>query len=189
MAKKVFGVGIKGNLPTRYGSDRIKSYDIWATMIQRCYDSKYHARKSTYKDCTVCDEWLYYPTFKLWFDEHYKNEHHLDKDIVQGGNKVYCPEYCTFIPKGLNSMFRSPPVRDLPTGVYKVGNRFRVTIKTYNKTNNIGTFGTPEAASIVYNSHRQKYVREVVDSFRQNGLISEEVYTTIINNKSIMRGI
>jgi glutaredoxin len=37
----------------------LKSYDIWYGMIRRCYDSKSLEYKTTYQDCTVCDEWLY----------------------------------------------------------------------------------------------------------------------------------
>lgn len=32
-------------------------------MLQRCYDSKYHEKSPTYKNCEVHNEWLNYQNF------------------------------------------------------------------------------------------------------------------------------
>lgn len=29
----------------------------------------------------------------------------LDKDILNKGNKVYCPENCIFVPRRINNLF------------------------------------------------------------------------------------
>lgn len=31
-------------------------YSTWANMLKRCYCSKYHNSRSTYKNCSVSDE-------------------------------------------------------------------------------------------------------------------------------------
>lgn len=87
-----------------------KSYIKWKNMIQRCYDKKVHKKyKPEYKDKSVCEEWLNYANFKIWFDEHYvptkNNQVDLDKDLLVQGNKVYSPETCVFLIHYQNVMF------------------------------------------------------------------------------------
>lgn len=87
----------------------IKPYKVWYSMLNRCYSEKYQNRYPTYKDCTVCDEWLSFANFKKWYDENYP--HHLenkgikldlDKDLLVTGNKIYSPDTCVFIPHEVN---------------------------------------------------------------------------------------
>ena len=86
------------------------SYIKWKNMIQRCYDPKVHEKyKPEYKDKIVCEEWLNYANFRIWFDEHYvpvkNNQVDLDKDLLIQGNKVYSPETCVFLVHYQNLMF------------------------------------------------------------------------------------
>lgn len=74
-----------------------KAYSTWASMLQRCYDEKYHAKKPTYKNCTVCEEWHNYQNFAAWFDVNYIEGFQLDKDIKVDGNRVYSPGTCLFV--------------------------------------------------------------------------------------------
>lgn len=37
---------------------RCPYYKRWRNMLERCYSAKHHAKYPTYKNCTVCDEWL-----------------------------------------------------------------------------------------------------------------------------------
>ena len=77
-------------------------YKRWGSMLYRCYSEKYHARFPTYKDCTVCDEWLLFSNFSCWYEENYVAGWDLDKDIISKGNKVYSPEQCLFVPPCVN---------------------------------------------------------------------------------------
>lgn len=66
------------------------SYYKWKNMVQRCYDKKIHKKyKPEYKDKSVCEEWLNYSNFRIWFDEHYvpykNNQIDLDKDLLVQG--------------------------------------------------------------------------------------------------------
>ena len=84
-------------------------YQLWKSMIQRCYDEKYHEKYPTYIGCTVCKRWLKLGNFvediklienyELWlsgFGEKI-NPYQLDKDIKSNGtNKCYCLENCCF---------------------------------------------------------------------------------------------
>ena len=98
-------------------------------MLRRCYDKKILEKFPTYKRCTVCDEWLFYPNFKKWFDENYYEiegqKMALDKDIISKGNKVYSPENCIFVPNNINVLFtnRKGERGDYPIGVsWKIKN-------------------------------------------------------------------
>jgi hypothetical protein len=98
-----------------------ESYIKWHDMINRCYNAKFHERQPQYKGCTVCEEWLNYSNFKVWYDQHKISgmSLDLDKDILFKGNKVYSPETCCFVPHAINTLFlNSKKSRgDLPVGV------------------------------------------------------------------------
>ena len=87
------------------------SYLLWKNVIQRCYNKKIHIYKPEYKDKSVCEEWLNYTNFKLWYDEHFisvkNNQVDLDKDLLVQGNKIYSPETCVFLLHYQNTMFES----------------------------------------------------------------------------------
>lgn len=78
-------------------------YVTWKSMIVRCYSAKHQSKRPTYKDCTVCDEWLTFPNFRAWMiQQDYKGKE-LDKDLLIKGNKVYSPTTCVFVSKMVNT--------------------------------------------------------------------------------------
>ncbi len=79
---------------------RCPFYAKWYTMITRCYNGK----KPAYKDCIVCDEWLTFSNFKSWMEKQDWEEKQIDKDIIEPGNNVYCPELCCFVSRKLNML-------------------------------------------------------------------------------------
>ena len=85
MNKMVYGIGHLGNTSSRNNKKLKKSYEIWCKMLKRCYDPT-SIDRPTYKNCSVCDEWLYFENFEKWFDKNYyeiPNEKMcLDKDIL-----------------------------------------------------------------------------------------------------------
>lgn len=107
--KTVHGVGFLGNgdYKTKVGGKKIKRYAIWSSMIQRCYSELNFIKHPTYKDCTVCDEWLNYQNFSKWFEENYVKGYDLDKDILIEGNKIYSNKTCCFVPRWLNVNIRA----------------------------------------------------------------------------------
>ena len=76
-------------------------YRTWKSMIVRCYDVNFHSRH-TYKDCSVCEEWLYFSNFKRWMETQDYEGKHLDKDLLIEGNKIYSPETCIFVHSNVN---------------------------------------------------------------------------------------
>lgn len=94
MKPNVCGVGIIGGDYCKGGKP--KSYKVWSSMIDRCYNIKnsYYHRYGG-RGVVVCDEWLFFPNFKKWFDENYAEGWQIDKDISQSG--FYSPQTCSFV--------------------------------------------------------------------------------------------
>ena len=51
-------------------------------MIIRCYSNNYHQREPSYKECSVCEEWLNFQNFAKWWYINYFEEGDLDKDLL-----------------------------------------------------------------------------------------------------------
>lgn len=102
--KSVYGVACTGRAKTN-GSNK-KLYDVWHQMISRCYN-KNDKRYFTYRNVTVCDDWLIFENFLNdaksidGFDDELFNsgELVLDKDMKQRfyTQKVYSKETCIWL--------------------------------------------------------------------------------------------
>lgn len=88
----------EGKHKAKVNGKNTKVYDVWNSMMKRCYDNK----RPTYKDCSVSPRWLNFQVFGDWFENNYIIGFELDKDLLIKGNKVYSEETCTFIPQCLN---------------------------------------------------------------------------------------
>ena len=141
-------------------------YMKWAAMLRRCYKEGSTNRNQSYKNCTVCKEWLTFSNFKSWMEKQDWQGKELDKDIIKPNNKVYCPEYCCFISRKLNSfLIDKPRFRGLyPRGVslFKRDGNFAAHISINNKSTNLGYYATPEAASKAYISRKVEMIKEFI---------------------------
>lgn len=177
----VLGVGIVGLEATRDESGEIiRSYSIWRSVLGRCYYDKKRINIPTYKDCKVCDEWLYYKNFKEWYDENYYEiegqKMTLDKDILVKGNKIYSPKTCVFVPEVINLLFTKNNKNrgDLPIGVdwFKRDNMYRAQYRFYDKnkkiskSKHIGLYNTPEDAFNAYKIAKEENIKQVADSYK-----------------------
>lgn len=77
-------------------------YSAWKDMLKRCYYSKFQEKNTTYKGCSVSDDWLTFSVFKNWMEEQDFEGKQLDKDLLFEGNKVYSDETCVFVTRGVN---------------------------------------------------------------------------------------
>ena len=181
----VYGYGINDyNHNVKINGKHILSYHLWVAMLQRCMDKKQIKEAIIYEGCSVGEEWKYYTNFKKWHDEHYIEGYALDKDIINRGNKVYCPEYCSYVPKYINSLllFRGRDRGIYPLGVYKDSkyNKFIASVNKKGKSVYLGTFDTPEEAFLVYKKAKEDYIEEVAEFYFGKGLIEERVYNALI---------
>lgn len=186
--KLVWGVGkndYESNI--KYNKVHIQSYHTWEQMLKRCYNEKFKEKNQTYKDCKVCDEWLSFKNFKIWFDEHYIEGYALDKDILFKGNKLYSPQTCCFVPIEVNSLLTKSQKQ---RGDYPIGVHFRKDNKKYfaytskkGKRVNIGFFDNPTDAFKAYKAKREAIIKEIALEYFLSGKIAENVYNALMNYK------
>jgi len=135
-----------------------KIYRKWQGMLERCYSSKYHVKKPTYKDCVVCDEWLLFSNFKTWMEKQEWHDMELDKDLL-GEGKLYSPENCIFIPQKINTLLqggKSNKKSGLPAGVKASGSNYQARCSNGSGINiHIGNFKTKELASAAYTTFKK----------------------------------
>lgn len=178
------GIGYRGSENVDSTSE---SYLKWHDMINRCYNAKFHERQPQYKGCTVCEEWLNYSNFKVWYD---KNKitgvsWDLDKDILFKGNKVYSPETCCFVPHAVNTLFLNGKKNrgDLPLGVHfdKSKGKYRAEMSFIGEQIKLGTFGTAESAFARYKEYKEDLIRDMAGVYKDE--IPDKVYEAMMNWK------
>jgi hypothetical protein len=177
----VYGIAFVGQ--GEYSQKKNKNAsNIWRGMFHRCYDLKYHSYLS-YKDVTVCEEWHNFQNFAEWFENNYKENFELDKDILQKGNKIYSPETCCFVPQEVNKLLtKSNKARgECPIGVTKRGNMFRAKLNIKKTLKHLGSFKTIDEAFKAYKVAKEDYIKEVADKWR--GQIADQAYQALINYK------
>lgn len=175
-----YGIGYMGEGSYSSSENGIptKCYKQWNSMLLRCYDEKHLVRYPTYRGCSVSEEWHNFQNFAKWYEKYYIEGYALDKDILIKGNKVYGPTTCCFIPAEINSMFKVYN-RTYPTGVQKVGKKFRAYICTHVETINLGHFLTVEEAFNAYKIAKEKHIKIIAEKYRS--VIDVRVYECLIN--------
>lgn len=120
------------------------AYEIWHAMLSRCYKSCTERAARNYAGCTICDSWLYFSNFLMFYKENYRNGWQLDKDLLFPGNKIYSPERCVFVPPALNTFTtdRAHARGEHPQGVnwHKRIGKFRASINANGKLRHLGYF-------------------------------------------------
>ncbi|HFD2033479.1 TPA: hypothetical protein ACF2DD_002056 [Clostridium perfringens] len=192
----VFGIGVVGleNTSDKEGK-LLKSYNTWKGILERCYDEKYQEKNPRYIGCTVCDEWLYYPNFKKWYDENYYEVDNqriaLDKDILNKNNKVYSPNNCVFVPQNINTLFVKCNTK---RGEYPVGVSWKEKNKKHqaqcqifdiednkSKGKYLGLYNTPEEAFQAYKQFKEENIKQVANFYKTQ--IPSQLYNAMINYK------
>lgn len=150
-------------------------------MIRRCYDSKSLEYKTTYQDCEVCDEWLFFSNFKEWFDENYIEGYSLDKDIRVHNNRIYSPETCCFVPKEINTIFITNKNKrgDFYIGVSHNGANYTATLMKWGKTCYLGVFPTEKEAFLAYKREKEYFIKEVANKYKDK--LSDIAYHALID--------
>lgn len=108
---------------------------------------------------------------------------HIDKDIIQKGNKIYSPETCCFVPQEINNIFTK---RQEYRGNYSIGvnrrkNKYASSINKNGQHFWLGTFETLEDAFGAYKIAKESYIKEVANEWV--GQIDEKCYKALINYK------
>ena len=184
---RTYGVGYlgEGKYKPFLNGKTTDEYDVWSSMIKRCYDPKYQKNKPTYKGCKVEDYLLNFQHMGKWIEDNYYKVPGelmcLDKDILCKGNKIYSRDKCIFVPKRINNLFtkRDNDRGNSPIGVTpnSYGNYQVRCCDGYGKRISLGTYSTEEEAFRVYKNYKEKVIKEVIDSYE--GIIPEPFYSRL----------
>ena len=185
--KRTYGkgyIGIGKYKPIKNGKIT-KCYDVWQSMLQRCYDDKYQEKYPTYKGCTVESHLLNFQNMGEWIENNYYEipgeRMHLDKDILCKGNKVYSRDTCIFVPQRINSLFvkcnKSRGKNPIGMTLISSGNYQVYCNNGYGKSDYLGTYSTKEEAFRVYKQYKEKIIKEVIDLYE--GIIPELHYSKL----------
>lgn len=165
--KLIYGVGVNNadyQVCQTINGKRIDCpfYRKWTSMLRRCYSTKYQDRYPTYKGCLVCGEWLLFINFKNWMDKQDWQGMHLDKDIVNPGNKTYSPRDCRFITGSLNKLLCDNMAKrgkhHRGVHVHKISGRYYAAVKEDGKKRHLGDYATSEQASCAYIKAKTKLI-------------------------------
>lgn len=178
---KVCGVGYRGSGISRCNDT---AYYRWRDMINRCYNKKFLKRQPQYNNCSVCDEWLNYSNFKIWYDaQKIDDKFDLDKDILFKGNKEYSPATVSFVPHFINVLFvNNKKARGkLPIGVHldNMSGKYRAEMNFMGKTKKIGSFDTATEAFKKYKEYKETFIKNMAEQYKAQ--IPYKTYIAMLN--------
>ena len=184
----VLGVGIVGDkYNCKINGKYVKEYQLWKSMLRRCYSDAYKKKHQTYEGCEVSDNFKSYEYFYEWCHKQigFCNEGwQLDKDLLVKGNKVYSESACVFIPKEINlALTKSDKIR----GEYLIGvcwsktaNAFVSQVsKNKGKREWLGCFKTEIEAFNAYKIAKESFVKEQADKWKDK--IDPRAYNALMN--------
>ena len=193
-APSVCGVGVLGTkYPSRVNGVKTKEYDLWYSMLQRCYSDVYKKKRPTYEGCEVSDNFLHYEYFYEWCHEQIGfgndgngNPFQLDKDLLIKGNKVYSEDSCVFIPQGINKVLTK---RESMRGEHLIGvhwhnasRAFKAQVsKSAGKQEYLGSFNTEIEAFNAYKTAKESFIKEQANKWKSQ--IDERAYNALMNYK------
>ena len=184
----VYGVGVSGiKYPSKLNGVNTKEYDLWCSMIQRCYSNTYKKKQPTYEGCEVSDNFKYYEYFYEWCHSQigFANEGwQLDKDLLIKGNKVYSEDSCVFLPREINQLLVK---RENMRGKYLIGVHWCNTKKAFvaqvnknkGKSEHLGIFKTEIEAFKAYKTAKEAFVKEQANKWKDE--IDDRAYNALMN--------
>ena len=184
----VLGVGIVGDkYNCKINGKYVKEYQLWKSMLSRCYNDAYKNKYPTYEGCEVSDNFKYYEYFYEWCHNQIGfgiEGFELDKDLPIKGNKVYSESTCVFIPKEINlALTKSDKIRgEYLIGVcwHKRGKAFVAQVsKNTGKREHLGSFNTEIEAFNAYKIAKEIYVKELADKWKDK--IDPRAYNALMN--------
>ena len=184
----VFGVGLLGTkYPSTINGRNTKEYEMWCSVLKRCYNDTYQKKNPTYEGCKVSDKFKSYEYFYEWCHKQigFGNEGwQLDKDLLIKGNKIYSENTCVFIPREINSLLvKSTASR----GEYLIGvcwcKRDKAFIarvrKNKGRSEYLGLFNTEIEAFNSYKTAKEAFVKGQANKYKSQ--IDPRAYNALMN--------
>lgn len=163
----------------------VSIYNKWLGIKIRCSPSQWDSKYRTYQGCSYCQEWQDFENFEKWAllpENGYREGYHLDKDILVKGNKVYSPQTCCFVPVAINNLLTSCRKKrgKYPIGVSKSRNTYIACLSRYSSQSCIGSFETIGDAFQAYKVAKERYIKELAETYFKEGKIAERVYNALM---------
>ena len=184
----VFGVGILGTkYPSTINGRNTKEYDLWYSMLKRCYSATLKKGYPTYEGCEVSENFKYFEYFYEWCHKQVGfgiEGFELDKDLLIKGNKVYNESTCVFLPQEINLVLTKCVTS---RGKYLIGVCWCNTKKAFisqvrknkGKSERLGIFKTEIEAFNAYKKAKESFVKEQADKWKDQ--IDERAYEALMN--------
>lgn len=154
--KLIYGVGVNdadyATQPMVYGARyHCAFYETWKGTIRRV-SAEIREKRPSYKDVTICNEWLTFSNFRRWMVSKNWYGRHLDKDLLTAGSrKIYSPSTCVFVSADINNITTGTPSKQgVAQGVVRRGRRYLAQISMGKNTKHLGMFDTEKEAETVY---------------------------------------
>jgi len=182
----VFDVGVNDWVGSIWvGGKPIKEYQLWQSMLRRCFSEEYKQNRPTYQGVTCSKDWLSMTKFiedvsqmKGFGLEGWQ----LDKDILQKGNKLYSKDTCCFVPQEVNLLLvKCDNSRgEYPVGVcfHKASGKFRARLAINGKQKHLGYFNTVEEAFFAYKAAKEAQIKAVAQKWQH--ILDERVYSALM---------
>ena len=166
--------------------ENFKVYQVWCSMLQRCYSPTNDYVKRNYKDCEVSDYFKFFPQFLDWWkmkSDGISVDLQLDKDILVKGNRLYSEKTCTLVPRDINMLLikRNKARGKYPIGVTycKTSKKYKAQLSKFNVITNLGFYEDIEGAFLAYKQAKEDYIKEVANKYK--GVIEDRVYEILMN--------
>ena len=184
----VFGVGVTGTkYPVKINGVITKEYDLWHSMLERCYSDNFKKKRPTYEGCKCSDNFKSYEYFYEWCHNQIGfgvSIFELDKDLLVKGNKIYSENICVFIPSEINSLLTK---RESSRGNHLIGVHWSNTNKAFvaqvskgkGKQKYLGSFKTEIEAFNAYKTAKEAFIKEQAEKWK--GTIDERAYNALMN--------
>ena len=184
----VYGVGIIGaKYPSSESRRNTKEYELWQSMLERCYSDTSKKKYPTYEGCKVSENFKSYEYFYEWCHNQIGfgvKGWQLDKDLLVKGNKVYSETTCVFLPQEINTLLiKCTALR----GNHLIGVSWSKRDKSFisrvhknkGKSEHLGLFKTEIEAFNAYKQAKEVFVKEQANKWK--GKIDVRAYNALMN--------
>lgn len=195
--KPIYGKGINDAdyVTQPLHGERCKFFDVWHSMIRRCYSINSLKTNPSYKGCTVSDEFMLFSNFKSWMMKQDYMNNALDKDILFHNNRIYSSHTCVFVPRYVNQFFSNLnrfKESSYPIGVNIKQGGHRKTIiyaaqgvSGYN-SRHLGVAYTPLDAHRLWQSYKVKSCILLLEKYKSEPYNDERVINRIIEVQEVI---
>ncbi len=202
--KPLYGVGINdadyitqptvmvGGKPTR--STKCYYYTSWQQMIRRGYDLSWKKKRTSYAEVKVMEEWHYFMKFRAWALEQGDIKGlHLDKDILNPGNKIYNADDCAFVPVWINNLLAthksSTKTSGLPIGVIYVprDNSYYTGVNIEGKSKYAGSTKDPLLTHRIWQLAKADVIENVVLRYSKEDYCREDIAESVLLRADMLR--